>query len=941
MALLIMIFRKVMKNKWLELSLLTGLIVSVALAASIPIYTEAILQKMLIRDLEQNQQDTGWYPGGHFADMSIDSGKQSSIETTDWFLLEEALPSFGLPIQSHVKERRTPLYHFIPVGPGVDANVNRIADITAVSGLEDHIQLIDGTLPSANPVNGIYEALITDSTLSKLNLTIGQIFVIRDRTAPNPIQIKPVGVITYKELDDLYWTGLSLNHYKSTFLIPFELFEKDMTHGSVLPVARSSWYTALDYTEISVKHIDEVIHASIMIKQHFREITNNHRVGIPAVDTIVTFKKREGALLTLLWSLYVPVFFMLGCYLLMMSLLLVERQKTEISVLKSRGASRFQILFSYFIPGLIQGVIALAIGPLIGMQVAKLLGLSDGFLSIVQREAMDVALTKDAYMYGAIVTFLSVVMILFPVFQAAKSSIVTHKQASARAGGKSQRFLLVTSLLILGIAIYGLDNHRNRLDAMLSLGLNSTQLNMDPLLFIVPSLFIIGLGLLLLRIYPFAIRFIFGLGKKWWNAPMYAILTQVSRSARQYQFIMVFLIMTMAIGLFSASSARTIHQNMEERIRYAAGADVVIEPLWGSRNIISSNRSSSNSSATLGDKERIYIEPPFLPYSDLPGVESVAQVFTKNGVYMDSPASTGVVDFMGIVTDDFGRTAWFRDGLLAHHLNEYLNLMAREPSAVLISKTLADQKTLKVGDSLDIQLSESTPIRFIVYGIVDYFPTFNPYLTGNEGARNLVVGQLDYIRGRMAAQPYDIWMKLKPDVSIPELSASLVDRGIRIIAIMDVEEELYRFKNDPFQLAIGGVMTLGFLICMMISMFGFLLFWIMSLHNRQLQIGVMSAMGMPRGQLFAMLLMEQLLTSAAAVLIGTITGIVTTRLYVPMFQMSFDANDQIPPFEVIADPQDFMQLHIFMFALIFVGLIVLSSLLVKIKIHQAIKLGED
>ena len=63
MALFLMILRKMVKNRWLELSLLVGLIISVALASSMPIYTHAILQRMLIKDLEVLQTDTQQYPG--------------------------------------------------------------------------------------------------------------------------------------------------------------------------------------------------------------------------------------------------------------------------------------------------------------------------------------------------------------------------------------------------------------------------------------------------------------------------------------------------------------------------------------------------------------------------------------------------------------------------------------------------------------------------------------------------------------------------------------------------------------------------------------------------------------------------------------------------------------------------------------------------------------
>ena len=63
MALFLMILRKMAKNRWLELSLLLGLIISVALASSMPIYTHAILQRMLIKDLEVQQTNTLQYPG--------------------------------------------------------------------------------------------------------------------------------------------------------------------------------------------------------------------------------------------------------------------------------------------------------------------------------------------------------------------------------------------------------------------------------------------------------------------------------------------------------------------------------------------------------------------------------------------------------------------------------------------------------------------------------------------------------------------------------------------------------------------------------------------------------------------------------------------------------------------------------------------------------------
>lgn len=57
---------------------------------------------------------------------------------------------------------------------------------------------------------------------------------------------------------------------------------------------------------------------------------------------------------------------------------------------------------------------------------------------------------------------------------------------------------------------------------------------------------------------------------------------------------------------------------------------------------------------------------------------------------------------MGIDTKAFGETAWLRDHLLDHHIYDYLNLIAKNPSAVLISKSVAEEYGVKVGDTLSV-----------------------------------------------------------------------------------------------------------------------------------------------------------------------------------------------------------------------------------------------
>lgn len=157
----------------------------------------------------------------------------------------------------------------------------------------------------------------------------------------------------------------------------------------------------------------------------------------------------------------------------------------------------------------------------------------------------------------------------------------------------------------------------------------------------------------------------------------------------------------------------------------------------------------------------------------------------------------------------------------------------------------------------------------------------------------------------------------------------------------DANQEVIRARNDPFLLAVNGAMTLGFLISVLICMFGFLLYWVLSMNGRVRQIGVYRAIGLPFSQLVAMLAAEQILTSGAAVAIGAATGNAVSRLFVPMFRLSFDPSTQVPPFRVVFEWADQVRLYGLVFAIIVTGLLLLGVLLFRVKIHQAVKLGED
>lgn len=960
MALFVMIVRRMAQNKWLVLSLFFGMLMTVALVATMPIYTEAILSRMLVKELEMYQSNSRTYPATHWSRINLYDKKPDEarriMENLERFMAGEAAAGFGLPVRELVREKVTKTMQLTYAEPERNERSTKpIATVRSYSGLTGHIRLTDGRLPADKPVDGVYEALLTEQALNKFDLVLDTTVTLSDRNTGEGIDVKAVGILAKRDDADPYFRDAGLNDLTSAFVIDERLFAEAFVAEGKLPVQTAGWYFVLEYAKMELRNVPQFTDADRLIRQRTAATVGAYQADfkVPAAALIEKYLERADKLRALLWSLNVPVFIMLGFYMFMVANLIADRQRNEIAVLRSRGAARWQIAVSFAAEALLLGAVALALGPLLALKLTGLLGASNGFLEFVQRAALPVRVTKEAYLYGAYAAAAAFLMALAPIVRAARATIVEHKRETSRTQRTPLWHKSFLDVLALGLSIYGLYRFRTQMEDIRNLGLNADDLRIDALQFVLPSLFVAGGGLFLLRLYPFALRLIHWLGRKRWPAALYATLIQVGRANSQYQFLMLFLILTLATGLFSAGAARTLNGNAEERIRYANGADFVLQAYWPNDKPPPPAPGAPPEAAqeTLNPNAPIhYIEPPFEPYAALPGVESAAKVFVKRDVGFSAGQENGSAMLIGIDTDDFGRTAWFPDRLLAYPFYDYLNLIAADSRAVLISRTLAEQKGVQVGSTLYAGWSGTDKQPFVVYGIIDYFPTFNPNPpTGSVDAADkeskanapmLIVGHLSRIQLQLGLEPYEVWLKMKPGAATETLYEAIAASKLGITSVENTRELLTRAKNDPFMMALNGVLTLGFLVSVLICFVGFLLYWILSLKGRTLQNGILRAIGLSVRQLAAMLALEQLLTSGFAVLIGIGVGNLAGRLFVPNLQTAFNPGSLVPPFRTVFEAADFFRLYAAVGAMLLLGIGILAFMLSRIRVHQALKLGE-
>ncbi|MDP4088752.1 MAG: FtsX-like permease family protein [Bacillota bacterium] len=976
MALIKIVLRKMYKNKGFVLFLLTGLLISSALMSSIPLYTQGVLQKVLVKDMEDFQNKSEIYPGTFsvkiFANDSASTNELKGVKDKDRFLNDRVkdfykrLVDNSLSIDNYMKnkfskempldtqavcstfttEPKTIVHDNFQPGDFDDSTFCRIKTL---SDYENHIKLVEGRLPAKEKTDEAYEVLISIGAQEKLQLSLDRVYVMSDteKKGFEPIKVKPVGVFDQKDDDGIYWSACNIDTYDESVVMNEQQMLNDVLKVCPTQLDTVNWYYSVDYHKLTLDNNGQVDSACRKIINDLKDIRSTTEVKFELSNIVYGYSSKESRLKDTMWSLDVPVMIMLSIYLFMVSNLIVNKERNEIALLISRGASRLQVVFGYFVEGLILGVIAMALGPILGLYLTKILGASSGFLQFVDREAIYTRLSLESFEYSMLAVVIFLITLLVPAYKASNTSIVDHKRKISREKLTAIWQRTYIDVVLLVIAAYGYYSFSQRQQNLKLAASSDGSFQIDPLLFFVPVLFILGMSLLCLRLYPLFLKLVYRIGKKFWPPSMYGTLIQVSRSSVSYHFLMVFIMLTLSIGTYSATAARTLNMNGEERIEFKNGADIALNIMWLEQLDTEDPRNILPPSATkkdVPDPPR-YIEPPIEDFEKLPGVEHVARVFRHDGVTVSLKGSSNEdVSIMGIDPYDFGNVVLYRNGLLPYHINEYLNLLSAETSACLISTQMSRDTGLRVGDSFTASWGPNSPVVFNVYGIVDYWPSYLPVIKPDSGGTEpkFMVTNLPYVEDNIWKEPYNIWLKLKPDTDKQEIYNTLAANPPTIInGIADTEEEIIDLRNDSSQLAINGSLTMGFIISGLICFLGFILYWVLSLKERSLQFGIMRAMGLSSTQLKLMMVWEQVLTSGVAMVVGTLVGLLCSRFYVEFFQLSASYAEQTPPFRVISELADRMKVYGFIGVTMILGLGILIYLLSRIKISNVIKLGED
>ncbi len=972
MPMLRFLYRKMWNTRWLTFSTLLGLVLAVSFTTSIPMYADGALKRVVAKSLLQ--QEGGMPPGSlliRYQATGSEKPDMDSFKEVDRYIEQEIPKQIGFPYQTYSVSLSLRSAQITPEDPSkVDASRRRQMSVMTMGDFAGHAEMTGGKLFSDRPANGVIEAVVLEESLYRYDFRIGDVFLypVYGGNGIPPLKIKIVGTYKPKQDDDPYWYQ-GLESLVGSFVVSDKVFKEHLLQQLKVPLNLANWYYAFDLREIQTSQLSPLSKTLERLDIVLYQKLKDTKVDISFLPMLSEFKKQSMQMQTLLFTLAAPMIAMVFYYIAMNSRQSLERQRTDIAVLRSRGASNRQIVWIYLLEGLILGSIALVSGPFIGWFMAKSIGSASGFLTFVDRKSIPVGVSSDALLYGAAAVMIALAASVIPAVVFARDSIVNFKQLMARSDRKPvwQRWFF--DIVLLGLSGYGWYLFNERQFISQQTGLTTDQLQVQPLLFFVPALSIFAMGLFFLRVFPWLLKLCNWLGRSFLPVPIYLTLTQLSRSAKAYYPLMLLLILTLGLGVYNSSAARTIDLNSTERTLYQYGTDVIIRVAWeGFSDALPQDRGNGSGGGsgsggqnggqpgqgnqgqgnpgqggpgTGGDpgggeqyRPIRYEEPPFEIFRKLEGVEHAARVLQTKGNVVISGRSTGQGILMGIDNVDFAEVAWFRDDLFPAHPNVYLNLLGAYEQAVIISKKYADKYQLKEGDLLTITVGQE-PVEFVIVGILPYWPSLYPDQTP------FFIANLDYIYDQAPIIPYDVWLKMKEGAKVTPIVNELMANKMQIVSVKDVRNELITQKKHPARGGVFGILSLGFLVSVMISLIGYVLYWFFNLSSRVVQFGVLRAMGLSRKQLTGMLLLEQAFTAGLSIALGIGIGKLTSYLFLPFLQTAENIKTQVPPFRIVFEAKDTYQLYAVVCFMMVTGAVLLFLHIRRLRVHQAVKLGEE
>lgn len=950
-SMLVVVLKRLRHNFGLSISATIGIIAVFAMVVCVPVFSHAVSSEVLREQLLEKAAESNrglfslhvYFLDNHDstpADLNL-------VREVDNLIEEGARRLLGLPAEQVITEIQSRSYNWLPVKTIYDLKSEEPWFSMAFFVLEDlpkHAAIVEGQWPAMGAAAGQpVQVAISETAANDLFLNVGDIYQYKD-----VLQIEVVGIWEPTSETDPFWFSPPNSTYASKMWVPLDLFEKSAVPLLDRPYYYISWYAIMQENEIQFSRAPEYARGLVRLDFELKNLVPVIINDYSPVEPLSGYQKRAEELTTLVYAVGSPMLILALLFISLTATIAVQQYEQETATMRGRGASWMQVVGLNLIESIVLVLLAILPSLAAGWFAASLIDKSISFLKFSDRAGLPFSIQGINFAWIGIAVLVVILSRFLPVLNMSRTSIVRMKQEQSRNSRTPlwQRFYLDFILLLPGIYAYFTMSGVAKTNPLIArFQAPATGQYRDMVLYVAPPLFAMALCMVILRVLPLLLRVLAWIVEWFPKVWAYLSIQQIARRPQDHSSALLLIMISLSLAIFSASTAKTLDRWLNDSEYYEAGADLTVHEyvLKDGGNLFGPG-AGGNTATTLTELDAdidstIHLEE----HMKLPSVVGVTRVGKYAGTF-----SYGVGElpgfFMGIDRLDYPKVGFYRDDFSDQSFGSLMNALGSDMNAVLVPRNLAKEKGFRAGDRLQVSvtiLEQRVEKELVITGFYDYFATVFP------GAKPTLIVNLDSIFDNPdSAIGYDIWLKLKPDSEIKLVVYQLArliggPMGDGVVKIRgNAFTAVKEMMAEPERVGIFGILNVGFLMTGMMPGIGFVLYSYASLRRRFIQLGILQAIGLSVKQLIAYLASEQFILMGVAILTGAGVGLLTSYLFVPFLQIGVSTGVPVPPFEVMIGWVESGILSLVFGAVLFLTMVGTIISLVRMKVFQAVKMGE-
>jgi putative ABC transport system permease protein len=635
-------------------------------------------------------------------------------------------------------------------------------------------------------------------------------------------------------------------------------------------------------------------------------------VSVGLVQILADYMAQLSRVRTSLFLLMAQAFFFVLYTLGLLATLMLDRSHSELVTLSGRGASTWQITRIFALESLLLALpAALLLGP----------GLAYGGMRLwaeVSGQAAAATLPRESWLLSGVATGLGWLALVVPVSLAARGNPLEWRQTRARPArrSKAQRLYLDLFLLIFGGLLYW---QLNQSGSFVVQRMGDIQIA-DPLLLLAPSLLLIATALIFLRLFPFLLQSVAWVFQRLRGLMLPLGLRRLARDPLKPSRVVLLISLTAGLILFSSVFGGSLSFSQEEMALYLAGADL---------------RVSLAPSDQPGDQPTPGASQLLDQLATLPGVRTVSPTF-RGTVQTEEGRLIQLLAVDPVTFAQVARLPVNVTNLKIATLMQVIGAGAGDEGLPAVFAFSALPSKTEVGDQSFVNLA-GRRLPLSVRGTISNFPTLSGSyvilsLTDLEAQVDLDTPGIRRFGSREA------WLAVDPVqhgklVQHPALEGRVLD---------DAWARLNVIQSDALAQGTNGAFRLNTLTLALLSVAAFWLVQFFAAQQRVVEFSVLRAMGLAVRQLLALLLTEGVLVLALGLMAGTVIGYGLARVMIPYLSQALTGSlGGVTIKHIVVDWPAIVQLYGLLIVFYGLALALLLVVLMRVGIHQTLRMGEE